>query len=216
MDRIWEWIAESWPNLIGTVLGLLAGRWYGLRRARKKWEKREFLDRLMVSLNSVRHGPDGKPGLAIRTLLEKRLEDVLLNEAAFQSVMDAAHRTTEEDPILPLGKSDRWYVLNAVLNEVAEHFSLGALMVDAGAPTSSHRYLICLTQEPGKEVRSRKVRALVVRKELLLEGAFRGELELDFPYHATRLATLECMRKRYETDRDHFMEIELAVPSAAA
>ncbi|MEJ7596025.1 MAG: hypothetical protein WKF77_31330 [Planctomycetaceae bacterium] len=51
----------------------MIGRW----RAAQSWQKREFFNRLNISLNSLH---DGK--LLIRTVLEKTCEDILLNKVA--------------------------------------------------------------------------------------------------------------------------------------
>ena len=63
-----------------TGAGWLIGRW----RAAQSWKKREFFNRLNISLNSLH---DGK--LLIRTVLEKTCEDILLNKVAVERLIKA-------------------------------------------------------------------------------------------------------------------------------
>ncbi len=88
----------------------MVGRW----RAAQSWKKREFFDRLNVSLNSL-HG--GK--LLIRTVLEKTCDEILLNKVAVERLIKMAQQTTKDNPLIPIPKEDRWFYLNAVLNELS-------------------------------------------------------------------------------------------------
>ena len=212
-DWISKAIADHWLEGAFALIALLVGRYWGRRRAMRDWRRREFLNRLMFSLNSVVLDGAGKPTLAIRTLLEKNVGDVFLNEVATHKVLDAATKTTEENPLLPFDGDDRWTLLNAVLNEVAEAFCAGTLARDMGVPVETRRYVICLTNEVAGPVRTRKVRAMVVRKDRLLDRVFEGDLALESPHHVTRIATLRRMREAYEQTPDQFLELDLALPS---
>src|SRR5438046_9138586 len=77
-----------------TGLVLMGVGWFvGFRRAKANWKKREFFDRLNISLNYIDDGM-----LMIRTLAEKTCEDVFLNTAASDAVQKAARKTTAADP----------------------------------------------------------------------------------------------------------------------
>lgn len=183
----------------GLAAGALLGRW----RARRQWARREFLDRLNVSLNTVEHG-----WLRIRTLLEKDAQEVLLNKTAVTLVKDAAARCTEADPLLPLPPDDAWFVLNGVLNEISERFADGLLRRDMGQPVTGCRYLLCLTFEVAGSVRTRKIRGMLVRKDVL-EALPETCPQLESPHHVTRWETLRAMARAW-TERKHlFLELEL-------
>lgn len=184
-----------------TAAGLLIGRW----RAARSWKKREFFDRLNVSLNSL-HG--GK--LLIRTVLEKTCEEILLNRVAVERLNKLAQQTTKENPIIPIPKEDRWFYLNAVLNELSETFAAGLFKREAGKPHEAVRYLICLTNECDGEVRTRKVRAMVMRKDTLLNLPSEPPT-LESPNHAIRWKTLQQMQKAYAVDPTNFIEAEIVV-----
>ena len=184
-----------------TAAGLLIGRW----RAAQSWKKREFFDRLNVSLNSL-HG--GK--LLIRTVLEKTCEEILLNRVAVERLSKLAQQTTKENPIIPIPKEDRWFYLNAVLNELSETFAAGLFKREAGKPHEAVRYLICLTNECDVEVRTRKVRAMVMRKDALLNLPSEPPT-LESPNHAIRWKTLQQMQKAYAVDPTNFIEAEIVV-----
>jgi len=206
---MWDWITgllrDHWASVVFSLAGIGVGAWWGRHRARRQWERKEFLHRLNVSLTSIHRGT-----LRIRTVLEKNLQDVLLNRVATEKVLDAATRTTEADPVLPLAKDDAWFLLNGVLNEVSEHFATGLLREDLGAPTATGRYLICLTHEVAGAVRTRKIRAMMVQRELL-ENLPDACPALESPNHTTRWDTLQVMARLWQTEPWHFLQVEVSV-----
>ena len=184
-----------------TLMGWLIARW----RAGRSWRKREFFNRLNISLNTIH---DGK--LLIRTVLEKTCEEILLNSVAVEQLIQAAQKTTKEDPIIPVAKEDRWFYLNAVLNELSETFAEGLFRREAGKPVDAIRFLICLTNECDGEVRTRKIRAMVIRKDSLLNLP-KEQPALESPNHAVRWATLQQMKKAYAADPANFIEVEILI-----
>ena len=106
--------------------------WWAKRRAARQWYSKEFLDRIIVSLNIFADG-----SLKIRTVFERSLDEIVLNKLAVAKVWAAARATTVENPVMPIAKEDRWFLLNFVLNAVAEHFVEGHIRRDAGLPVES-------------------------------------------------------------------------------
>ena len=80
-----------------TILSFVAGRWWGKYQAKKQWRKKQFLGRIIVSLNSFTDG-----WLKIRTIFERSLEEVFLNPVAIDKVRAASLRTTVDNPLLPI------------------------------------------------------------------------------------------------------------------
>ena len=70
-----------------------------------------------------------------------------LNQVAIEKVLAAAKKCTPTQPLLPIPKEDRWYLLNFALNAVAEHFAAGQIKLDAGQPVIKVRYALFLTCE---------------------------------------------------------------------
>ena len=205
-DFIRDQIIDHWVKFL-TGLAVLAVGWFlGKRRARADWRRKTFYDRLNVSLNIVE---PGKP-LLIRTLLEKSCQEVFLNKVAVETVVAAAQRTSAGNPILPLPKDDYWYYLNAVLNELAERFATGELKRDLGVPVVTKRYLICLTSEVAGDIRTRKLRAMVVGKALL-ESLPADPPEFERPWHHNRWDTLKVMAAAYRENPHQFLEMEISV-----
>lgn len=203
LESVFEFARDYAFELIAAGVFTAAGWYLGQRRARSKWRKREFLDRLNFSLNIV-----DDEQLLIRTLMEKSCEEVFLNSVAVTTVLDAARRTTAEDSLLPLPEQDYWYYLNAVLNEVAEKFAIGSLKQDMGQPVDKATYVICLTCESAGPMKTRKVRAMVVRKERLLnlpESKPRFEQE----HHITRWQTLNQLAAAYRNTPHRFLDVEI-------
>ena len=61
--------------------------WWARRRAVRQWYSKEFLDRIIVSLNIFADGY-----LKIRTVLERSLDEIFLNKIAVEKVWAAARR----------------------------------------------------------------------------------------------------------------------------
>lgn len=202
---VWHVLRDHWVQWIASFVLVTLGAWWGKRRARGEWSRKRFLDRINFSLNMI---VDGK--LVIRTLLERDSREVFLNEVAVDRAEAAAHQTTAENPILPLHPDERWYYLNAVLNKLSEEFAAGFLKRDMGLQVNSAAYLICLTYENAGELRTRKIRAMVIRKSLLLNLPAQPPV-LEKAHHSTRYDTLKRLAVEYGKEPSNFLEMEIAL-----
>jgi hypothetical protein len=193
--------------LCTTVASFFAGRWWGRYRASRQWQQKQFLGRVIVSLNTFAEGR-----LKIRTIFERSLEEVFLNPVAIDKVRAASLRTTASDPLLPLEPADRWFMLNFVLNAVAERFSDGQVRYDAGGALRPVTYLLFLTCEVLGEDRIRKVRAMMLRKDLLENFPYPDAMpELEREWHRDRVLTLRRAAEVYRKEPDNFLPIEIYV-----
>jgi hypothetical protein len=200
-----EQLQEHWIKFL-TAAGFMAVGWFfGKRKAKAEWAKKEFFDRVNVSLNTIH---DGK--LYIRTVIEKNCADVFLNAVAVETINAAARMTNEQNAMIPLEKGDYWYYLNAVLNEVAEKFATGTLKRDMHLDVKVERYLICLTSECAGDMRTRKIRAMLVKKSLLQK--LPEEMpQFESPRHSTRWETLKQLAVQYQLEPDKFLDVEICV-----
>ena len=202
-DAISRIIYDHWVKALVAAACMLAGWFLGKRRARAEWKKREFFNRLNVSLNTMEAGT-----LKLRTILEEPMNAVFLNQAAADLVIRAAKKTTPEDPILPIPEQDLWFVHNEVLNQLSERFCEGQIRHDMGMPVTSATYVIGLTCERAGDMRTQKVRAMMMQKDALLN------LPEDMPTfertsHETRFRTLQKLAERYRKSPEHFIEMVL-------
>jgi len=196
-------IERHWLKAVFALLVTLVGWWYARWRARRDWSKREFFNRLNVSLNMIDDGT-----LRIRTLLEDPLNEVFLNQAAAELVRKGALKASTGNPILPLPDGDRWFVHNEVLNQLAELFSAGQIRHDLGLPTTSAVYVIALTCEKEGAMRTYKVRAMLMRKQALLNLPLETP-RFERPTHSTRFETLRLLAAAYRKDPEQFIEMEI-------
>jgi hypothetical protein len=205
IQTLLDYVKDHAVKLI-TGLVLMGVGWYlGHRRASADWKKQEFLDRLNLSLNTISDGT-----LKIRTLSEKRCEEVFLNSAAAEIVKNVARKTTGADPILPIPVEENWFYLNSVLNDLSEQFASGFLKQDMGGKVTSAIYLIALTCESEGEMKTRKIRAMVIQKSLLLN--LPEEIPIfESPHHITRWTTLQFLAAEYLRNPQRFKEVQLAV-----
>jgi hypothetical protein len=184
-----------------------AGRWWGRYKANRQWASKDFLDRIIVSLNIFADGY-----LKIRTVMEKSVHEVFLNRIAVDKVEAAARATTADKPVMPIEKEDRWFLLNFVLNAVAEHFAAGHIRQDAGLPVTSIKYALFLTCELVGDERIRKVRAMLVRQDLLLDFPYKDAMpKLENPWHADRIKTLRYAAELYSKEPDSFLTVEVCI-----
>jgi hypothetical protein len=77
LRQILDALIAHWAKILLPLLGIVFGAWWGKRRARREWARRQFLNRINVSLNLFEDGY-----LRLRTLSEKNLERVLNFEQA--------------------------------------------------------------------------------------------------------------------------------------
>ena len=207
-----ELLQEIWKNLHDKIVGVLIaavftflGWYWGKRKAEAKWQRREFFDRLNVSLNMIQEGT-----LRIRTILEKGCAEVFLNSAATETVISLSRQTTPQDSIIPLPKEEYWFYLNAILNEVAEKFSVGQIKRDLGLPVTGEQYVLCLTNETSGEMKTRKLRAMLIQKTLLTHLPAEPP-KFESPHHATRWQTLQQLAAEYSKNPWRFLEMEIVV-----
>lgn len=192
--------------LTTTVVSFALGRLIGAWRARQQYRNRHFLGRINIGLTSLREDNT----LRIRTLMERSLEEVFLNPIAVDRVLSAAKRTTLENSLLPIAKEDRWFLLSFVLNAVSEHFSPGVIRQDTNQDVKCFFYLLFLTCEVEGEDRIRKVRAIMVREEVLRkvsQPATHPACEVS--NHADRLVTLRKAAEMYQVEPDLFIRMEV-------
>jgi hypothetical protein len=206
MQQIWIHVQDNAVKILVGLIFVGVGWWFGRRRARYDWKRQEFFDRLNFSLNWIEEGK-----LIYRTLGEKRCEEVFLNVTAAEEIRTAAKLTTPTNPVLPLPKEHYWNYLNAVLNELAEQFAEGSLRREMGLPTRTIRYLICLTCECAGELRTRKIRVMVIRESTLC--ALPAETPvLEHARSGTRWTTLNQLAARYKSHPHEFLDVELSLP----
>ncbi|MEZ6094273.1 MAG: hypothetical protein R3C03_08530 [Pirellulaceae bacterium] len=202
-ETLIDLFTEHWIKVLIGALFLVFGWVIGWWRARRKWLKKEFFDRVNFSLNSI---VDGR--LMIRTIMEKSADDVFLNSIAVQQLLAAATTTSKDNPLIQLPADDYWYFLNAALNEISEKFAVGFVMRDIGAPVRMRRFLICLTNESDGAIRTRKIRVMMVQQSVL-ESLPETMPQLESENHETRWNTLQIMAQRLKTNPSQFMAVEL-------
>jgi len=198
-------------GLIGSIaistLAFVVGRYWGRYKANKAWQSKEFLNRIIVSLNIFTEGT-----LKIRTVLERSIEEIFHNPVAIEKVQKGAKLCTPAQPLLPIAKEDRWYLLNYILNAAAEHFVAGQLKQDAGLPVTTITYALFLTCEVLGDERIRKVRAMLVKREHLMNFPYPDAMpKLENHWHSDRIKTLRLAAEVYAREPDQFIFFEACI-----
>ncbi len=204
VSTILEYLEDNWMKVVWGILIAGVGWYFGRRRAQASWKKQEFLNRVNVSLNRIENGV-----LQIRTISEKLAEEVFLNQHASEKMQSYAVKTTAENPVLPIPNGEQWFYLNSVLNEVSEKFSDGLIRHDMGLDVKTETYVLCLTCECGGELKTRKVRAMLIKKSLL-QGLGDEAPRFEQPQHQLRWKTLKFLQSRLTSHPNDFMEVVIA------
>jgi hypothetical protein len=200
-----DYLRDNWPELLWIVLAAGVASYAASRRARVRWKPHDFLDRLNVTLTTIQDG-----GLRIRTILEMDCEQIFLNSAAAKTIVNLARKTTEQDPLLPIPAADSWQFLNAVLNEISERFAAGQIKRDLGLPVQRGEYVLCLTCERAGDIRTQKVRGMLVLKSLLTSLP-KEEPAYESPHHVTRWKTLQQIALQFQKQPERFIEMEICL-----
>jgi hypothetical protein len=136
------------------------------------WSRREFYDVTNISLNGIQDTPEG-PRLVFRTLMETPLDSLLLkNQQVERDVLEAAKKTTKDEPfltnLLESKKSNSLFVLNnSILNALSERYREGALDCATGIPCVETKYMFGATCERGENVKQIKLRIMVCSPAVL-------------------------------------------------
>jgi hypothetical protein len=191
--QIWERI---YPHLsmVGLVLTWLGIVLVYLRR-RTAWKQKSFLNQVNFSLNYIEDGQ-----LCLRTLLELSATEVWLNDYGIKKVFNAAAQTRPDQPFIHLDdKEDMDFIKRAVLNVLSEKFAEAFLARSMNLPVRLAKYCFAITFENFPDMRTRKIRVLLMETETLKR--LSDPQEKDFTVaevrHQDRLTVLRMMRDIY-------------------
>jgi hypothetical protein len=99
-----------------------------------------------------------------------------------------------------------------VLNAVTEHFVAGHIKQDAGLPVTRVRYALFLTCEMVGDERIRKVRAMLIRQDVLENFPYADAMpQLENHWHDVRVKTLRRAAELYKKEPDNFLTLEVCV-----
>ncbi len=208
MSFAFAFLFDVWKELFAAIVILLIGWCWGKWRAIIIWKKKEFKNRILIALNTL-YKEGNQYRLSLRTLFEKDLYDVLQDERMVRLVEKAIDATPEENPVLRLEKEDSWYILNSVLNKIAEQFATWTIRRDMGLGVNSKWYTFCMTYEKEGGVKMHKIRVMLIQKDILLNFPDEGEILLESGKHTTRVKTLRIMKKELQENPHLFMNLEL-------
>ncbi len=198
----------------------LAATWAGICvawfRRRSRWKLKAFPTQVNFSLNYL-----VGDALAMRTLLETSAQSIWLNEFGVGMVFAAARRAPLEQPFLVLPNAiDQAFVNRAALNVLSERFAETYLAAALGLPVRTSSFLFGVTCEKYPEIRTQKIRVLVIEQrtleDLFGEKRLADKLVVTNPIYQQRLRTLRMFHELAEKDKTTpqplLGQIELGVP----
>jgi hypothetical protein len=176
--------------------------------AHRKMSQLNFLDRINVSLNMF---IDGK--LKIRTLFERPLDEVVHNRHVREVLQSAAFKASVgNDPVVRMPDAHSWFVLNCVLNSIAERFSDGVIKEQRGLPVQRANFAFWVTCEPAMAQRERKIRVFMMEEELLRDFPFAETMpELESERHRDRVHSLRRSCEVFRSDPHLFSRVEICM-----
>lgn len=190
-----------------TVFSLLIGRWWGHYQARQQLDALHFFDIINVGFNLLNDG-----SLRIRTIFEANLDQIYRNKIQIATLKKLAQKTTIDHPLIDIPASDAWFYLNFLLNALAEKFTDGNAREACGLPVTKTRFSLFLTCEKVGVDRLHKIRAMLVRQDLLENFPYLETLPtLEKDYHKDRIMTLRSAAKAYRTKPHLFLPFEIVL-----
>lgn len=127
------------------VLLILRKLWQQYKQVRKSvedendWTKREDMYMIQAALLSSEHCNElGR--VEKRTLFVKALDEIFPNGHILSRVLEAAKKTSPEQPILPvfLSEEEKWHVLNTCTNHLSSLFPSTHIFFNEGRRTESY------------------------------------------------------------------------------
>lgn len=188
-------------------------------RRRYEWRNSRFAQQVSFSLNTL-VDRNGSKVLLIRTLLEDTAANVWLNEFGISKVVRAAGNTTLDNPFIEIeDQRDRDIVMVAVLNVLSERFSDAFIAQALGLPTSTDAFLYGLTWERYGEMKTQKLRVMIVKRSDLettfTDGDSLGQIGVLEDSHRPRVKTLSRMADIWmsndKSGQGMIREVELGV-----
>lgn len=191
LETIWNLI-RAHAGTVGLILTWLGiGLVYFRRRA--DWQRKSFMSQVNFSLNYVQ---DRK--LCLRTLLETTATEVWLNDYGIKQVFNAAKQTRADQPFIILDDAeDMAFVKRAVLNVLSEKFAESFLAQPVGVPARTARFCFAVTFENFADMRTRKIRVLLMEVDSLKGQNWDSDIMLDNAWHRDRVTVLKMMRDIY-------------------
>jgi hypothetical protein len=200
------------PVALVATWAAIAWVWY---KRRVSWLRKEFINQVNFSLNYV-----VGESLLMRTLLETTAEKVWLNAWGVKKLMAAAARTTERDPFIRLDNAgDRDFINRAVLNVLSERFAETFVAASLGVPVKTAPYRFAITCEKYKDMRTLKIRVLIVEESTLEKfgpEGHSGSLKLANPKFTDRIQSLQAMCAESKADKHVLGLLELGVVDPSA
>ena len=199
-----------WPELLVGILTFIIGYYWGKWRGFKAWNKKKFKNKINISLNTITKINDYKYKIQFRTLMEKNISSIFHNEQVKMIIHKAINNTKPGQPLLIFDEKDAWYILNIILNQIACHFSDGALKQDIGYDVKSEWYTFCLTFEKEENVLTKKIRVILIQRKVLENFPDENcQFILESFTHDTRVKTLRKLKEELKEHPYCFMDIEL-------
>lgn len=141
----------------------------------------------------------------VRNIFCHSLQDVVShNVDAVRQILDAARKSTSEQPIVRLPLSIRWLIMTMFQTRISEHCgcSPGYFLNDMGVPVMEAEYIFALTYEQSSRVPVKKLRIVLIREELLRKIPQIESPLVEHGYSSARWKTLNVMAKVYQQQKD--------------
>jgi hypothetical protein len=209
MSGLFSFLAGIWQEALAAVIMLLIGFIWGKWKDIKAWKNKTFKNRIMLSLNTITP-VDHKYKLQLRTLMEKDINEFMQNNHMANIVKKATKNTVPGKPLLIFPEKDAWYLLNAVLNQIAYQFADGLIKKDMGCNVTSQWYTFCFTFEKEGDIQTHKVRIMIIQREVLKNFPDESaEFILESDKHNVRIQTLRTLSAELKEHPHCFMDVEI-------
>lgn len=181
------------------ALGLTAAVVWWL--ARRELIGRSFFSRVTFSYVGL-EGEDGKK-VVVNTLLDQKLGEVWLdNRILLRSILKAARACDETNPFVVLPPDEMYHVKSGVRHQLSERFADGIMDGAVGLSVKKSELLACLCFTPSDGTGIGKLRAFVIRPDVLERiGKDPETFSAANPKKPKLLSTIAAIHERWEKDK---------------
>ena len=196
MEIVYDILQEMLKVLVG--LGLAGAIAYYI--AYRELMKRAFWGRITFSL--ITFQDEKQDNIVIDTLLDKGVSEVWVNNRVLLgSVRKAAEQCSPEKPWLWIEGPTMYQVKSGLRHQLSSHFSQGAIEKAMGFPVEHTSFLVCLCAVHSEHSNSQKLRAFVIKEEVLKQVATHlEELHSSDPGREAVLNSLAKIWQRYQEE----------------
>ncbi|MCB9644600.1 MAG: hypothetical protein H6728_16120 [Myxococcales bacterium] len=190
-------------EVLGWLIGLSISAGVLWFLAHRELLGRTFFGRITFSYLGLEEDGDSLQ-ITIDTMLDKHLSDVWLNNRVLlRSIVSCAQSCTDDAPIVIPEAHHLYHVKSGIRHQISERYSDGLVDRALGFEIHKEELLVALCFSASKPDGVKKLRALVVRPDILQKvGTQQEAFEKANAKQLHLVKTIQAIHKRWQEEKD--------------